>query len=441
MKILFTSKNTVYMMMKYIYVLSKIYTLITLLNYLILGKENDVSRILTQYNALSKNKKIVFVISFFTFWPFYTLSYFFKWFFIIQIYLVIFICLSLKIKIEKKTKNWNACNYSYSNLKIYEFISIIFTDGIINSYNTAFGNIYNLFSVKKNKDYKNILDHFAFLKSTGVSLNYLNFILNFTQKYKDEKIKKKIKIKIIIKIRRILNAIIMVINVNFREETVECGMRIIIENFKIRINNDKIHVAQSIIKSNKGFWKMGGHYIDKNNPKRIPHVFMMNSNGDMLGLTSSRYVRVLGNNCNIRTNECGLQPRGKTQYAVQFIKGEEFENRFELNNDFSRKLVKDFDIEYRDKFTGAEMQKSILISSQDISEALVKGVVITKTEKKIEKTINLNSEQVEILKRFSNKEMGVMCRENMSDQDLFDSQRRFYDKVMRPQSKDNYYDI
>jgi hypothetical protein len=68
-------------------------------------------------------------------------------------------------------------------------------------------------------------------------------------------------------------------------------------------------------------------------------------------------------------------------------------------------------------------------------------VLITKSEKKIEKTINLNSEQVEILKRFSNKEMGLMCRENMSDQDLFDSQRRFYDKVMKPQSKDNYYDI
>jgi hypothetical protein len=233
----------------------------------------------------------------------------------------------------------------------------------------------------------------------------------------------------------------MVINTNFREETVECGMRIIIENFKIRINNDKIHIAQSIIKSNKGVWKMGGHYIDKNHPKRIPHVFMVNSNGDMLGLTSSRYVRVLDNNCSIRTNECGLQPRGKTQYAVQFIKSEEFENRFELNNDFSRKLVKDFDIEYRDKFTGAEMQKSILISSQDISEALVKGLLITKTEKKIEKTINLDSEQIEILKRFSNKEMGLMCRENMSDQDLFDSQRRFYDKVMKPQSKDNYYDI
>lgn len=430
-----------YMMMKFIYILSKIYTLITLLNYFILGKENDVIRVLNEFNALSINKKIVFIISFFVFWPFYTLSYFFKCFFIIKICLVIFICLSLKIKIEKKTKNWDSCNYSYSNLKVYQLIKIIFTDGIINSYNTAFSNIYNIFFVKKKKDYKNILDHFAFIKSTGISLNYLNFILNFTKKYKTEKIKKRIKIKITIKFKRILNAIIMVINVNFREETVECGMRIIIESFKVWINNDRINIAQSIIKSNKGVWTMAGHYIDKNHPKRIPHVFMMNNNGDMLGLTSSRYVRVLDNNCNIKTNECGLQPKGKIQYAVQFVKGKEFQNRFELNNDFSRKLVKDFDIEYRDKFTGAEIQKSILISSQEINEALVKGVSVTKIEKKIEKTINLDPEQVEILKKFSNEEMGLMCKQNISDQDLFDSQRRFYDKVMKPQLKDNYYDL
>jgi len=35
--------------------------------------------------------------------------------------------------------------------------------------------------------------------------------------------------------------------------------------------------------------------------------------------------------------------------------------------------------------------------------------------------------------------MGIMCRKNMSDQDLFDSQKRFYGVVIRPQSKDDYY--
>jgi hypothetical protein len=151
----------------------------------------------------------------------------------LQIYLVVFICLSLKIKIEKKTKNWNLCNYSYSNLKIFSLINVIFIDGLINSYNTAFVNTYGVFSINKKKDYKSILNHFAFVRSTGVSLNYLDFILNFTKKYKNEKINKKIKLRIIIKTRRILNAIIMVINVNFREETIECGMRIIVEDFKI----------------------------------------------------------------------------------------------------------------------------------------------------------------------------------------------------------------
>jgi hypothetical protein len=220
-------------MIKLISVLSTIYILLTLLNYFLLGKENDISRILNEFNALNKNKKIIFIISFFTFSPFYTLSYFFKLFFMLQIYLVVFMCLSLKIKIEKKIKNWNLCNYSYSNLKILNLISVIFVDGLINSYNTAFGNTYGVFSINKKKDYKSILNHFAFVRSTGVSLNYLDFILNFTKKYKNEKINKKIKLRIIIKTRRILNTIIMVINVNFREETMECGMRIIVEDFKI----------------------------------------------------------------------------------------------------------------------------------------------------------------------------------------------------------------
>jgi hypothetical protein len=44
----------------------------------------------------------------------------------------------------------------------------------------------------------------------------------------------------------------MIINLNFREETVECGMRIIIHDFKIRVNNDKINFAESVIKKSTG---------------------------------------------------------------------------------------------------------------------------------------------------------------------------------------------
>jgi hypothetical protein len=102
-------------------------------------------------------------------------------------------------------------------------------------------------------------------------------------------------------------------------------------------------------------------------------------------------------------------------------------------------MVKDYNISYRDEFIGAEMQKSILISSQNATEAIIKGELITKMDKKIEKTINLTPGEIDIIKKFSNKEMGIMCRKNMSDQDLFDSQKRFYGVVIRPQSKDDYY--
>lgn len=428
-----------YIMIKLIFVLSTIYIILILINYLTLGKENDISKIFKDFNALDKNKKIIFITSFCIFWPFYMLSYIFKCFFAIQISFIVTLSMSLSVKIEKKMKKWNSCNYSYCNLKISKLIKIIFTDGYINSYNTAFTNIYNLFSYNKKKDYKSILNNFAFLKSTGVSLHYLNFILNFVTKYKSERINKKLKIKVIIKIRRILNAIIMIINLNFREETSECGMRIIIQDFKIRTNNDKIHFAESIIKKNKSAWFIAGRYIDSSNPKRVPHVYMMNTNGDKWGLTSSKCVKIWNSNCSIKTNECGLQPKGKTQYAVQFVEGEGFENRFETHNDLTWKIVKDYDIKYRDEFTGAEMQKSILISSQNATEAIVKGQIITKMDKKMEKTINLTPEQVDIIKKFSNKEMGIMSKKNMSDQDLFDSQKRFYGAVIKPQSKDDYY--
>jgi hypothetical protein len=118
---------------------------------------------------------------------------------------------------------------------------------MINSHNAVFSSTYNLFSNNKiKKNYENILSHFAFIKSTGISLNYLEFILNFTKKYRNDKIKKKIRLKIIIKFRRILNALIMAININFRAETQESTMRIIISNFKISTNgssHDKIKKA------------------------------------------------------------------------------------------------------------------------------------------------------------------------------------------------------
>jgi hypothetical protein len=59
----------------------------------------------------------------------------------------------------------------------------------------------------------------------------------------------------------------------------------------------------------------------------------------------------------------------------------------------------------------------------------------------IKKSLELDEEQIQILKNTSHEEMGELVKKNFTDEDLFNSQRRFYDKVMKPQSKDNYYDI
>ena len=233
----------------------------------------------------------------------------------------------------------------------------------------------------------------------------------------------------------------MTINSNFREETAECGMKIIIQDFKIWTNNDKIHLAESIIKKHKEVLVFGGRYINNNHPYRVPHVYMINSKRDRFGLTSSKYVKALNSNCSIKTNECGLQPSGKKQYSIQFIEDDGFQNRFESHTNFTRKNIKDFDIDYKNKFIGAKMQKSILISSQDVTQAIVNGELITRIDKRIEKTINLNPEQIEIIEKFSNEEMGIMCTKKMNIEDLFYSQRRFYDKVEKPKYKEDYYDI
>jgi hypothetical protein len=134
--------------MKLIFVLSTIYIILILINYLVLGKENDISKIFKDFNALSKNKKIIFITSFFIFWPFYTLAYTLKLFFVVQIFFIGILCLYLKIKIEKK---WNSCNYSYCNFKINKLTTIILIDGFINSYNSAFTSIYSIFSYKKKR--------------------------------------------------------------------------------------------------------------------------------------------------------------------------------------------------------------------------------------------------------------------------------------------------
>jgi hypothetical protein len=126
---------------------------------------------------------------------------------------------------------------------------------------------------------------------------------------------------------------------------------------------------------------------------------------------------------------------------VPFVKGKGFEDRFEIKEDIPYKLVKDFNIGYREKFIGFETQKSIFISSHDMTEAVVKGRQITKHNIEIKKSLELDEEQMQILKNISHEEMGELAKKNLTDKDLFNSQRRFYDKVMKPQSKDNYYDI
>ena len=425
--------------MKLIFVLSTTYIILILINYLVLGKENDISKILNEFKTLNKNKKIVFWVSFFSFWPFYTLAYFRKLFYAILFFLVIFLSLFLRIKMEKKEKKWEVSNYSYSNLKAIKLIKIILISGMINSHNAVFSGAYGLFSNNKiKKNYENILSHFAFIKSTGISLNYLEFILNFTKKYRDDKIKKKIRLKIIIKFRRILNALIMAININFRTETQESTMRIIISNFKISTNGFSHDKIKNAIMKNGSNWTIEGEYTDKRLPWMKPHVFVM-KDGNMGGYTSSYRVRSWDDKKYVKTYLCGLQPNGEKQYFLSIVRGHNFYNRFELNNELSYKTAKSFNLMYRDVYIGSELQRSILISSQDIEEAILKDYKITKTSKNIPKTLELTQEEIKIITDISPKELGEIAKETMSKEDLFNYQKRFYNKLIKPQSKDDYY--
>jgi hypothetical protein len=136
-----------------------------------------------------------------------------------------------------------------------------------------------------------------------------------------------------------------------------------------------------------------------------------------------------------------LQPSGKNQYFLHIIRGENFYNRFKIYNELSYQSVRAFNITHRNSFIGSELQKSILISSQNITEAILKDDKITKTVGNIEKTLVLTEEEIQIIKNMSHEELGKLAQENMYTQDLFDSQRRFYDKVVKPQYKEDYYDL
>lgn len=426
------------MITKLVFFFSTIYVLIVLIRYFISDEENDITRILKEIKGLNKDKKRVFIIYFFLFSPFYPLSVLFRLFFFIIIILSILINLPLNMKMQRKIKDWNFCNYSYANLKIIQLILIINKDGLINCYNSAFIIIYKRFFPKMKINYKDVLNHFTFIKSTGTSLNYLNFILNFTKKYDSRKIKKKPSLKVKIRIKRILNALIMVINSDFIRETSECTMRIIVKDFKISTNCKDIKCLENIINKKGALWKIEGFYVNKNDPKLIPHIYASRDN-KMVGFTSSPRVRTWEKNVYVKSHLCGIQRKGNYQYCVPFEKGDRFDDNFEVYNHIPRDLGGKFVIGYRDEFIGFTVKNSMFLSSHNMNETLIKGEKVTKGSIEIKKILDLNDEQKNMLKSISNEEMGRLSKKHLKDEDLFYIERGYYDKVVKPKSKDDYY--
>ena len=52
----------------------------------------------------------------------------------------------------------------------------------------------------------------------------------------------------------------------------------------------------------------------------------------------------------------------------------------------------------------------------------------------------VNSKTKKLIETISHEELAWISRTSMKDQELFDSQRRFYDAVSKPQKKVGYYD-
>jgi hypothetical protein len=53
--------------------------------------------------------------------------------------------------------------------------------------------------------------------------------------------------------------------------------------------------------------------------------------------------------------------------------------------------------------------------------------------------LELTQEEIKIITDISPKELGEIAKETMSKEDLFNYQKRFYNKLIKPQSKDDYY--
>ena len=418
-----------------IFKLSIIIFFISLLSHLI-GKKSFLSDIIKDI-IIIKNKKMILlitiiIISIITY-PIIILPSIVYFTFLT---ITIISSLPLKSKIYPKEKIWRTENYGETDIKIINLIKIIINDFLINSHNKKFMTIYKIF-FKNKKDYKEITNNVAFRKTIGFPKTFAESIITFCKKYDNSRINKVWYLKIKIKLKRILWAILRTININFIEEDFKNDIKIIIENFKIKVNgfNDLIKKLSSNAKNNC----FKGEIYDLKYPKKEPHIVIELDNRKY-SLTTSKKVKAWNDNTWVETIECGKTNKEKTQYALPYSEGKGYENRYLLKENLSKKIIERFEIDNKNKFIGRQFQYSIMIQNKDIFKEIEKAE-LTK-EKNIFKERNLytKEEELVILINTDHDKIGEEVLNNCSIEEKFYMQKEYYNKIQETKKEKNYYD-
>lgn len=406
--------------------------IVSLIKYL-MGRDSFLKESIDNLLLMNRNKKRIYLFLIILY-PFYWIKVMLNLVFMIFITFVILFSIILNVDIKIKVKEWKIDNISYNNNTILEKISIIINDLLINSYNESFNRIYLYLQKKeKIKDYKIILEHIGFIKSLGFSKRYSDLIIDFLKVYDDRKINKSFKLRIKIRTKRILSAIILVLNKNAVNEQFLSNMKIKVYNFKITTNGGLDKFIKVDLKV------FAGQYHDSKR-NSDPHLVIRVKDGYWSGTHSPRVKTWNKNNEIVETIPCGYDNDGKKQYALplNFIKN--YENRFIHIPHYGYTINNAYNFNNFNSFLGTHMKIKLLIENQESLYAME----ISENRNKIidlrSKKINLEYEDKVYLEKINSKEFGGIIKENLSMSELFMLQRLRYDTVEKPKKEIGYYD-
>ena len=418
------------------------------------GKKNYIYQLFEEIKKIKKKRKFLFNL--FIFLPMYIIWILFEIINKCVLLLCIFLCLPYNIDIKPKNTEYDLINFCDSNWKIKKIFITILKENFKISYNRNFSTIYKIIGKKNRQNYINSIEMLGFKKITGVSLQYVLFIIKITNSQKNNVIKKVWHIRAKIYIRKFFLNILWNLNENYFEKIIVNleTIKIKINFFKVEINGSKNSksIADNFRKAGVLDCKFLGQYKEIKN-KSIPHILIeIEKNNNKLekkekiiaSLTTKKNVNVWdkdGVKEQIETLDCGKTNSNKKQYALPLEIGENFKERYELQENFEKNVIIKFNIETKNEFLGKIIQVAANLKNSDIKEGILRDLNNKKININSESEKSLNNENLDIINWTSHRKIGEEAYKNLNMNEKFNIQNEFYNKVEKTKKDENYYDI